>query len=281
MEPLLTENVIIDGHRIACGVHGDGPPVVLVHGTPSHSFIWRDVVPQLAQAGLRVHLFDLLGFGQSERPADPDVDTSVAAQDGVLVALMRHWRLERAHIVAHDIGGAVGMRFALFHRPSVRSLTVIDTVSYQSWPSSTWRAIIDNGLDALMRAPDAEHRARFTKQLEMVVSDKSKMSSAVLAAYLDAISGPLGRPSFFQHQVRHYDSIYTSEISSRLGELGQTPVQILWGDDDEWQPVDYAHRLGRDIPGAVVHVIPDAGHFLMEDNPGEVARRVAEFVKAR
>ncbi|MHA1545770.1 MAG: alpha/beta fold hydrolase, partial [Alphaproteobacteria bacterium] len=147
-EALLPENVIIDGHRIACGVHGAGAPVVLVHGTPSHSFIWRDVVPRLTRAGLQVHLFDLLGFGRSERPADPNVDTSVGAQDAVLMGLMRHWKLERAHIVAHDIGGAVGMRFALFHPQQVASLTVIDTVSYESWPSVTWRKIIDNGLDA-------------------------------------------------------------------------------------------------------------------------------------
>lgn len=280
---LLPDHVVLDGHRIACGRHGaddggDGDPMVLIHGTPSHSFIWRNVVPALTAAGFRVHLFDLLGFGASERPRDPAVDTSVDAQDAVLTGLMRHWGLERAHIVGHDIGGAVALRFGVFHAEMVRSLTVIDAVSYDSWPSVTWREIIATGLDALIRAPDAAHRERFARQLRMVVHDKSVMAGDVLDTYLDAISGPLGQPSFFQHQVRHYDSRYTAEINDRLAALGAArPVQILWGETDEWQPVDWAHRLAADIPGSALHVIPEAGHFAMEDQPETVAARIAAF----
>ncbi|MDJ0950380.1 MAG: alpha/beta hydrolase [Alphaproteobacteria bacterium] len=281
MTDLLNDHVVIDGHRIACGTHGAGDPLVLIHGTPSHSFIWRKVVPRLTDAGYRVHLFDLLGFGASERPRDPAVDTSVAAQDTVLTTLMRYWGLESAHIVSHDIGGAIGLRFGLFHPEMTRTLTVIDTVSYDSWPSVTWRKIIAEGLDELSRAPDAVHRDRFAKQLRMVVHDKAIMQGDVLASYLDAVSGPIGQPSFFQHQVRHYHSRYTSEISDRLTTLGNSlPVQILWGETDEWQPVDWAHRLAADIPGSALHVIPEAGHFAMEDKPDAVAALVVEFAGA-
>ena len=80
---------------------------------------------------------------------------------------MDHWNLDSAHLVAHDIGGAVGMRFSIFHPEKTRSLTLIDTVSYDSWPSETWRSIIDNGLDSLMRAPEQEHRERLTFKIIM------------------------------------------------------------------------------------------------------------------
>ncbi len=279
MTALLNDNAITDGRRIACGVHGEGAPVVLIHGTPSHSHIWRNVVPRLVAAGHRVHLFDLLGFGASERPHDPDVDTSVAAQDAVLTGLMAHWRLDSAHLVAHDIGGAVGLRFGIFHPEMTRTLTVIDTVSYDSWPSATWRAIIAQGLDDLCLAPREAHRERFTKQLKMTVHDKSAMEGEQLESYLAAISGPIGQPSFFQHQVRHYDSRYTAEITDRLGALGQNlPVQIIWGESDEWQPVAYARKLAADIPGATLHIIPEAGHFPMEDKPAEVAELVIQHI---
>ena len=282
MTDLLNDNVIIDGHRIACGAHGTGDPLVLIHGTPSHSFIWRNVVPRLNDADYRVHLFDLLGFGASERPRDPAVDTSVAAQDAVLTDLMSHWGLDSAHIVSHDIGGAVGLRFGVFHPGMTRTLTVIDTVSYDSWPSATWRKIIARGLDELTRAPDEEHRERFAKQLGMVVHDKSIMVGDVFDSYLDAISGPIGQPSFFQHQVGHYDSRYTSEINDRLATLGNNlPVQILWGETDEWQPVHWAHKLAADIPGSVLRIIPEAGHFAMEDKPDVVADYLAEFARER
>ncbi len=274
----LPEPLVVNGHRIATDVRGSGPPVVLIHGTPSHSDIWRNVAPVLTAAGYRVHLFDLLGFGRSERPCDPAVDTSVAAQGEVLCALMEEWELERAHVVAHDIGGAIAMRLGVFQPEVVHSLTLIDTVSYDSWPSATWRRILGDGLEALMRADDADHRARMTAQLQMTVADPANMTGEVLARYLEPVSGPIGQPSFFCHQARHYDSRYTEAISDRLAELGRLPVQLIWGDSDTWQDPAYGRRLEADIPGAVLHTIPRAGHFAMEDQPAAVAERIRAFL---
>ena len=62
MPNLVPENTLILGQRIANGVHGAGEPVVLIHGTPSSSFIWRNIVPELVDTGHKVHLFDLLGY---------------------------------------------------------------------------------------------------------------------------------------------------------------------------------------------------------------------------
>ena len=281
MMTLLPDPEIVHGHRIATGVHGDGPPVVLIHGTPSHSFIWRNVVPALTAAGYRVHLFDLLGFGCSERPRDPAVDTSVAAQGEVLAALMEVWELERPHLVAHDIGGAVALRLGGFQPEGGGSLTLLDTVSFDSWPSASWRRIIAHGLDALMRADDAEHRARLAAQLRMTVADPANMTGDVLAEYLAAVSGPVGQPSFFLHQVRHYDSRYTETITDRLADLGRLPVQLIWGASDSWQDPAYAHRLAAAIPDASLHMIDGAGHFVMEDKPQAVAAHIRAFLDAQ
>lgn len=275
MVVLLTEDTLIAGHRIASGRHGAGAPSVLIHGTPSHAFIWRNVVPALRKGGLGVHLFDLLGFGRSERPLA--ADTAVAGQAAVLEGLLDHWGLESAHLVGHDIGGAVALRFAVARPARVRSLTLIDCVSYDSWPSASWREIIDRHLESYAAMPAAEFRALLARQLRMTVFDKTRMAGEVLAAYLAPLAGPLGRASFFHHQVRHYDSRYTEEITAALGGL-RMPVQILWGAADEWQPVAYARRLAGDIPGARLHLVPEAGHFLMEDAPEAVARRVLSFV---
>ncbi|MEE8502308.1 MAG: alpha/beta hydrolase [Kiloniellales bacterium] len=275
MTELLPDHAIIDGHRIACGVHGEGLPVVLIHGTPSHSFIWRNVVPRLAAAGVRVHLFDLLGFGQSERPHN--ADTSVAGQGAVLEGLLDQWGLEQVHIVAHDIGGAVALRFAVARPERVLSLTVIDTVSYDSWPSETWRRIIRDHLDDYAAMPEREFSQLLTRQLRMTVFDKARMAGDVLEAYLAPLLGPFGQASFFQHQVRHYDSRYTEEITADLARLSM-PVQILWGEADEWQPVGYGRRLAKDISGAALHIVPNAGHFLMEDAPDAVADHVLGFL---
>lgn len=277
MRTLTPENVLIHGHRIAFGSHGEGEPVVLLHGTPSFSLIWRDVVPGLTAAGRRVYLFDLLGYGHSERPQDTAVDTSVAAQVDVLTALLAHWGLGDAHIVAHDIGGAVAQRFAVFHRERVRSLTLIDTVSFDSWPSERTRQQMAAGLDALMRAPDEEHRAHFRDWLLTAVHDPANLEREVLDAYIDMISGPVGQPSLFQHQVAHYDPRYTNALTDRLAEIGERPVQLIWGADDAWQVIDWAYKLQAAIPGAALHVLEECGHFAMEERPEAITQLIIDF----
>ena len=278
MRDLVRENILVNGHRIAHGSHGKGEPVVLIHGTPSSSYIWRNVVPDLVAAGYKVHLFDLLGFGFSERPWDQSVDTSVSGQVPILQALLSHWGLDRPHIVAHDIGGAVAQRFCVFNSHKARSLTLIDTVSFDSWPSKRTNEQMKAGLDALIKKPDAEHRAYFRDWILSTVHDKDRIRAGSLDAFVDLISGPVGQGSFFQHQVSHYDPKHTAELDDRLAELGNLPVQIIWGENDAWQVVDWAHKLHAAIPGSTLHILPECGHFAMEDKPAEISNLVKDFL---
>ncbi|MFC4727645.1 alpha/beta fold hydrolase [Coralloluteibacterium thermophilus] len=274
-DALLNHHTIVHGHRIATGVHGSGVPLVLVHGTPAHSIIWRRLVPRFVDAGLRVHLFDLLGFGASERPLD--ADTSIAAQLPVLRALLDHWQLDSTHVFGHDIGGALSLRLAIEDGRRLRSLTIADSVSYDSWPSPTWRAIRENCIEHALGDPDA-HRETMTRQFKSAVADPARMSGELLERYLAPISGPVGQPAFFRHQVAHYDARHTADFATALPAL-RVPVHILWGGEDAWQPVRYAHRLHADIPGSTLRIVDGAGHFLMEDAPDVVAGEVVAYVR--
>ncbi|MEO1522836.1 MAG: alpha/beta hydrolase [Cyanobacteria bacterium J06633_2] len=278
MASLSTQNVIVNGFRVAYECMGSGEPVVLIHGTPSSSYIWRNVAPKLVDNGFMVHVYDLLGYGRSERPHEQSVDTSVSAQVPILKQLMAHWGLEHTHIVAHDIGGAVAQRFCLFHPAMAKSLTLIDSVSFDSWPSNRTKEQMKAGLEILIKAPDMEHRAHFREWLLSAVHNKEKFASDALGEFLELISGPIGQSSLFQHQIAHYDHKHTSEIADRLSELSATPVQILWGEKDVWQVVDWAHKLHGAIPGSVLHLIPECGHFAMEDKPEEISRLVFSFM---
>ncbi|MEU0754769.1 alpha/beta fold hydrolase [Streptomyces albogriseolus] len=273
--PFLTDHLVVDGVRLAYRDSGSGEPVVFLHGTPSHSYEWRDVVPHIEADGHRVIAYDLLGYGLSERPAHRD--TSVAGQTDLLGHLLDALGVDRVSLVAHDIGGAVALRFALAHPGRVRRLMIMDSVSYDSWPSPTWRRIIDEELDTHAALPQDEFDALLTRQLAMTVTDTSRMTGDVLRAYLAPHASRLGRTSFFEHQVRHYDARYTQEIAGRLGQL-TLPVRILWGAEDQWQPVHYAERLRGDIPGAELVVVPGAGHFLMEDAPERVVHEIRDFL---
>ncbi|WP_346828394.1 alpha/beta fold hydrolase [Serratia inhibens] len=271
---LLDRHIIVDGHRIAAGVHGAGDPLVLVHGTPAHSIIWRNLLPRLTAAGFQVHLYDLLGFGASERPLS--ADTSIAAQAELLIGLLDHWQLDTAHVFGHDIGGALSLRAAFSHAERFRSLSIADICSYDSWPSPTWRGIRDNYRQYAVM-DERQHAQTQERQLKMAVFNKSLMEGELLQRYLAPIVGVVGQPAFYQQQIAHYNARYTEDFAQRLPEL-RLPVQILWGENDEWQPVSYAYRLQADIPGARLLVIPQAGHFLMEDAPEAVAQRLVAFI---
>ena len=119
---------------------GQGPPVVLVHGTPWSSWTWRRVARHLAE-GFTVYVFDLLGFGASDRRAGQDV--SLAAHGRRLAELLDLWDLERPAVVAHDIGGAVTLRAHLLHGRPMAALGLVDVVALGRWGSPFFRLVRD------------------------------------------------------------------------------------------------------------------------------------------
>ena len=279
MKKLVPENAIIDGKRIAWGVYGEGEPVVLMHGTPFFSHIWRHLYPELVAAGYQVWIYDLFGFGHSERPRDPVVDTSVSAQLPILLKLLDHWQLPRAHFVAHDIGGAIAKQLGIYHPERIQSLTLIDCVSFDSWPSPRTRQQMAEGLEKLITASDAEHRQHFSDWILSAACDQDSLRADALGDYLEMIAGPVGQASLFQHQIRHYDPEHTDKLTPRLHELGELPVQLVWGADDIWQVTDWAHRLHASIPGSSLHILEHCGHLVMEDQPLKLRERVLEHLQ--
>ena len=280
MDPLATQNVLINGNRIAYGIFGDGEPVILLHGTPFSSLVWHDIVPNLVQAGYKVHLFDLLGYGLSERPWNQSVDTSPTAQVPILEGLLSFWNLNKVHFVAHDFGGAIAQRFGIRSPERIKSLTLLDTVSFDSYPSPRTKKLMENGLENMITASDPNHRAHFREWILSGVYEKEKFASegGGLDTFLEYISGPIGQSSYFQHQIRHYDPKHTMEIADQLPKLGQVPVHIIWGANDAWQVVDWAFKLHKTIPGSKLDIVEGAGHFSQHDKPEEISRLIIGFL---
>ncbi|WP_142685006.1 alpha/beta fold hydrolase [Chitinophaga polysaccharea] len=114
------------GQQIRFGIIGKGSSVVLLHGTPFSSVVWRRIAPCLAEH-YRVFYFDLLGHGCSEKQEEQNV--SLGVQNEVFTALLDHWGLEQPDIVAHDFGGTTALRAHLLNKHDYHSLTLIDPVA--------------------------------------------------------------------------------------------------------------------------------------------------------
>jgi pimeloyl-ACP methyl ester carboxylesterase len=120
------EFVDVGGTRLyyyAAGSRGAGEPIVLIHGFPTSSHLWRDVVP-LLPSGRRVVVVDLLGYGRSDRPMERDL--SIKGHAERVIALLDALRIQYAAIVGHDLGGGIAQYLAVRHPTRVERHALID-----------------------------------------------------------------------------------------------------------------------------------------------------------
>lgn len=121
----------VEGHRIAYHEAGSGEPILLVHGITTFSFIWRRIVPHLAEK-YRVISVDLLGCGESDKPLD--VPYSLPRHARILHGFLESLGLERCHFVGHDIGGGIAQVFGVSYPEKLIDLSLINSVGHDFWP---------------------------------------------------------------------------------------------------------------------------------------------------
>ncbi|GAA0518074.1 alpha/beta hydrolase [Saccharopolyspora thermophila] len=251
-------------------VLGDGDPVVLLHGTPFSSYVWRDVASVLA-ARHRVFVWDMPGYGRSEMRDDQVV--SLAAQQEVFIGLLRHWGLSAPAVVAHDVGGAVALRAALLDGARYARLALVDAVSVRPWGSEFFR-LVQQQAPVFAALPPTLHEALIRRYI--TTAAHRELRAEVLDALVEPWLGEVGQPAFYR-QIAQADERFTREVEDRYADL-DCPVRIAWGVRDEWLPQDRARDLARRIPHADLTWIPEAGHLVQEDNPAALTAFLMRFL---
>jgi pimeloyl-ACP methyl ester carboxylesterase len=257
---------------VAYDVIGSGPPVVLVHGTPFSSRVWRKIVPKLAE-NHTVYIFDLLGYGSSEKREGQDV--SLAAQAKLLSELLDHWGLEEPNVVGHDFGGATTLRAHLLEGRSFNAIALIDAVALSPWGSPFYR-LVQEYVGVFRQIPAYMHEAMVAAYIRDATYHP--MSDEDLRLYVAPWLGPEGQAAFYRQIVQN-DQRYTDGIQARYGEI-ERPVLILWGEEDRWIPPEKGERLRAEIPGSRLRTIPEAGHLAMEDSPDIIVEALERFFSA-
>ena len=264
--------------RLARIDEGDGHPVVLVHGEPTWSFLYRHVIPPLLDAGLRVVAPDHPGLGRSDKPADRDwftYDRMVEAFDAHLDAAGID---EPCTLVVHDWGGPIGLRWAVEHPQRVARLVILDTGLFApgGTPSDAWLAF----------------RGFVAKADELPIGQLVQGGAAttlpddVVAAY----EAPFDRPEAQAGAIALPLLVPLSEDDPGAAEMWRTnqaltsfeaPTLVLWGADDEILPPSIGRRYAETIPGSVgMETFHPASHFLQEDAGTAIGQRIAAFVTA-
>jgi haloalkane dehalogenase len=246
----------------------DGPVALLLHGYPESSYMWRHVMPPLAERGWRSLAPDLLGFGDS--PSDPPHtwERHVESIDNFRTAK----RLDRVALVVHDWGGLIGCWWACEHPDAVTALVLSATGFF---PDGRW-----HGVAQAARTPGTGEEMVDGMTRDGLAAVLRENGSGFDDAAVDEYWKCFGDEARRRGQLEFWRSADFEKLEpydGKLAELG-VPTLILWGETDPFAFVPSAHRFHKEIPDSRLVIVEGAGHFVFEDAPERTASEVAEFL---
>jgi len=266
----------VDGLRLAHLDEGDGAPVLFMHGEPTWSFLWRHVLAPVRDAGFRCVAPDLVGFGRSDKPTDIgfysyDRHTELAA------TLLEDLDLRGTTIVVHDWGGPIGLRLAVEHRERIERLVILDTGLFTGHQrmSDAWIAFHDF----------VERTDDLPVGLLVRGACKTDPGDDVIAAYDAPYPDAASKAG-----ARAFPLIIPQTPDAPGAEAGQRVLEqlrgdrretlMLWADSDPVLPLSTGERFAESIGRPPPRTIPDASHFLQEDQGPLIGSLIADWLTA-
>ncbi len=284
--PYAPRHAQVNGWRMHYIDEGEGDPVVLLHGNPTWGYLYRDVIPPLLQAGRRVIVPDMIGFGLSEKPTR-ETAHSLDGHAANLTALMRQLDLTRITLVCHDWGGPTGLAFAMSNVARMRALVVMSTWAWPLPPAEfhtrlfPWR---------MMHAPVVgpyllgRHNVLAGRGVYLSVVDREKFRSSAQAVYEAVLPDPATRlltwvwPRWIPIDAGAR-ALARFEWLERELSKSTLPAMIIWGREDEvFDAATFSARFKQLLPHAEGPHLVTGRHFLQEDSGAEIATLVNGFM---
>jgi haloalkane dehalogenase len=266
------DTVEVDGLTIAYREVGAGPPVLLLHGWPTSSYLWRDVMRPIA-AHNRVLAIDLPGFGASDKPLGTRYGFELFERtlDGFLDAL----DVEEVGLAVHDLGGPIGLHWTVRRPERVSRLAILNTLVYPEFSEAVLqfiKACSTPELREQLTSPDGLAAA-----MGLGLADESNLTEEVVTAVREPFRSEESRRALADAGIGLEPEGF-AEIARLLPTL-RMPVRVIYGEQDRILP-DVAETMARvkaDLPQAEVTALAGCGHFLQEEAPGEVGSLLAGF----
>ena len=252
---------------------GSGAPVLCLHGVPASAFLYRKVIAELAELGLRGVAIDLPGLGLADRPEDFDYSWSGLGR--FCLSAVDVLQLDRFHLVVHDIGGPVGFELAAALPERIASLTVLNTLVdvdgfRRPWSMEPFATPIGSAYLRTLVKPAFRTLMRLQG-----IADMSAVRSVELDAYVDLLKRQDGGRAFLQimrgfERTAAKQTLYRSVLADK-----RYPVGVLWGSDDPaLKPEIHGESARRGAGLDRLETVP-AKHFLQEDQAPAVAAHIA------
>ena len=279
--PLPKRKVRLGPVEVSYTDMGEGDPILFVHGIPTSSYLWRNVIRDLGD-GYRAIAPDLMGLGDTRTPLEHRFD--MEAQADKLLELVDFLGLDRFTLVCHDQGGAAAQWLAVHNPDRIERFIITNCVCYDNWPVT----IVANFMKLLSFGPASKLAHRFDLAaswakspvgMRLGVCEAAAMSDVAIDEYIKFSRGSYTRFEEFRRFALAGDYWYSVEAAKKFGDF-ERPTMIIWAGSDRWLNVSWARRLYDDIAGAQrFEVIPFAGHFFQEEEPALCAKYIDEFMR--
>jgi haloalkane dehalogenase len=267
---------LADGLRLHYVDVGRGAPVLLLHGEPTWSFLYRRVIPPLMAAGWRAVAPDYVGFGKSDKWTE-ESRYSLAAHVAAIEQLVERLDLRDLTVVVQDWGGPIGLGLAVRHRVRVGRLVVLNTGLFAGDEP------LGDGLEAwrayAARTPDLP----VGLVVRRAAVDRARVTDAIVAAYdapfpdLASKAGARAFPALIPTRPGDPGAREMAETRAALSSWAP-PALVLWSDRDPVFPLAAGRRFAGLLPGAAFRVVEAAGHFLQEEHGELIGRLIAAFL---
>ena len=257
---------------------GDGPAVLMLHGNPTWSFFYRNLVNTLVAAGVRCIVPDHIGCGLSDKPQDYSYTLERRIED--VERLIEHLGITQLSLVVHDWGGAIGCGFAVRHPDVVKKLLVLNTAAFRSkripWRIAAVKVPVVG--EFIIRQLNGFSRPAAT----MAVT--SRLPRAVREGYLWPYGNWMDRVAIWNFvkdiplSRRHQSYATLLEVENGLSKLKDKPIQIVWGGRDFCFNASFLERWRELFPKAELHLYKTCGHYVLEDCASDALNKIKSFL---
>lgn len=254
---------------------GKGEAILMLHGFPTSGYLWRNVMPELSK-DYRVIAMDLPGFGQSGK--SHDLSYSFNFYDKIIDGFLNELDIAKVTLVLHDLGGPLGLLWAVRHQEKLEKLVLLNTLVYADF---SW------GVKLFMlgtRLPFVKSWLSSPKGIAWAmrfgVEQKEKLTPEVIQNYQAPFKSSADQKALLK-TVSNLSLKAFGEIESNFPKL-KIPIRVIYGKNDRILPkvANTMQRVKSDFPSAEVTVLPNCGHFLQEDEPEKIGQLILDFMKS-
>ncbi|ABL00698.1 alpha/beta fold hydrolase [Pelobacter propionicus] len=283
--PFQSHHLDLDGLAYHYLDEGSGPAVVMLHGNPSWSFYYRNLVRELS-ASYRCIVPDHIGCGLSDKPGDERYDYTLARRVQDLERLLDHLAIrDNITLVVHDWGGMIGMAYAVAHPRAIRRLVVMNTAAFQLPPGKPFPLALRICRDTRLGSLLVRGFNAFSLAASFVGCKRNPLSRELRRLYrlpYGSWNDRIATLRFVQDIPlkpgdRGFDLV--NSVDRGLDQFRDLPLLLVWGERDFVFDRHFLAEWRRRFPQAEVHSYADAGHYILEDMKDEVVPIISAFLK--